>query len=76
MIARFTVRDVLELMQPLAGLRGKNVGPGAIRLAKGLRDEAQAIGSALVNHSPGSDEPDVATIAPNTTMFLAALVRA
>jgi hypothetical protein len=72
-IARFTVRDVLELMQPLAGLRGKNVGPGAIRLAQGLRNEAEAIASALENQSAGSDDADVSADAPNTTKLLAAL---
>jgi hypothetical protein len=71
-VARFTARDVLELMQPLAGLRGRNVGPGAIRLAKLLRDEAPAIQSALEG-SPGDDEPDIAAVAPNTTRLLAAL---
>jgi hypothetical protein len=73
-VARFTPRDALELRQPLAGLRGKNVGPGAIRLANLLRQEAPAVASALEEGAVhGSDEVDVAVVAPNTSMFLAAL---
>lgn len=72
-VARFTARDVLELRQPLAGLRGKNVGPGAIRLAHLLRDESQAIASALEGSNAAGDEVDVSAVAPNTTKVLAAL---
>jgi hypothetical protein len=72
-VARFTARDALELKQPLAGLRGKNVGPGAIRLAHALRDETEAIASALANSPSGDDEIDISVVAPNTTRFLAAL---
>lgn len=71
-VARFTARDILELNQPLAGLRGKNVGPGAIRLAQRLREEVQAVTSALKNCSPGQ-EPDLSAAAPTTFRFLAAL---
>jgi hypothetical protein len=72
-VARFTARDVLELKQPLAGLRGKNVGPGAIRLAHLLREEAQAIASALESCPPGIEEPEISAVAPNTTRLLVAL---
>jgi len=72
-VAQFTARDVLELMQPLAGLRGKNVGPGAIRLAHLLRQESQAIASALEDCTPGTDDADLSVSAPNAGKFLAAL---
>ncbi len=72
-VARFTAADVCELRQPLAGLKGRNVGPGAIRLAYLLRGEAQAVASALGSCPPGADEPDLSTVAPNTSKFLAAL---
>jgi hypothetical protein len=72
-VARFTARDVLELRQPMAGLRGINVGPGAIRLAYLLRQEAQAIDSALASCPPGVDDPDISVVAPNTSRFLTAL---
>lgn len=72
-VARFTARDVLELKQPLTGLRGRNVGPGAIRLAQSLREETQAIATALENSPAGSDEADISAVAPNTARFLTAL---
>jgi hypothetical protein len=72
-VARFTARDALELKQPLAGLRGKNVGPGAIKLAHMLRGESEAIASALENSPSGNDDVDISGVAPNTTRFLAAL---
>jgi hypothetical protein len=72
-VARFTARDALELRQPMAGFRGKNVGPGAIRLAHLLRGEAQAIESAFASCPPGVDDPDISGVAPNTSRFLAAL---
>ena len=72
-VARFTARDILELKQPLAGLKGKNVGPGAIKLAHALRQEAPAVESALEICPPGQDEPDLSEIAPNTAKFLAAI---
>ncbi len=72
-LARFTARDVLELKQPLAGLRGKNVGPGAIRLAHLLRGETEAIASALEGSGSANEEADMSGVAPNTTKFLTAL---
>lgn len=72
-VAQFTAHDVLELRQPLAGLRGKNVGPGAIRMAHSLREEAQAVASALQSRPPGTDEPDLSVVAPQTSKFLMAL---
>ncbi len=72
-VARFTARDVFELRQPLAGLRGKKVGPGAIRLSHLLRQEAPAIESALARCAPGVDDPDISDVAPNTSRFLSAL---
>lgn len=72
-VARFTAQDVLEIKQPLAGLRGKNVGPGAIRLAHLLRTETQVLAAALSGSPGAGDDPDLSTIAPHTTRFLAAL---
>ena len=72
-IARFTARDVLDLRRPLAGLKGRNVGPGAIRLARRLFEESQAVEAALETAPQGSDELDLASVAPTTSKFLTAL---
>lgn len=72
-IARFTARDILELRQPLAGLKGRNVGPGAIRLAQRLRDETQAVEAALENTPHGHDDVELTDVAPTTSKFISAL---
>lgn len=72
-VARFGARDVLELSSLSAGLRGKNVGPGAIMLAHELKREAGAVASAMEAAGPGAEDPDLSKVAPNTTKLVQAL---